>query len=193
MIQQHPDLRDQSYWVTREIIIFGRRFGYTPANAVTLNKQLPNNANPLKDMIKQHIKEEQLKNVTITYNDGVKDFLHKYDDLTRTYAIASTDPMEIVDVDGSGSEAPDTDFKSKQSEISGDKLVLDVSKIVHDAGMLVNDMCQNIRIRLEKEEIVDGKVCDAFGGEFSIKFSYFVSSHRSRMFIVTAGTMAGYA
>ncbi|KAG4076946.1 hypothetical protein HA402_015933 [Bradysia odoriphaga] len=159
MIQQHPDLKGQSFWITREIIIFGRRFGYTPA--VTLSKQLPNNENPIKDMIKQHIKEEQLKNVTITFNDRVKDFLQKYDDLTKTYSISATDPLEIVDVDGSGSEPIDMDFNSRRSEISGDKLVLDVNKIIHDAGMLVNDMCHNIRIKLEKEEIVDGVLCSS--------------------------------
>lgn len=156
MIQQHPDLKGQSLWMTREIIIFGRRFGYTPANVVAVTKPLPNNENPFKDMIKQHIKDEQLKNVTITYDDRVKDFLKKYDDLTRTHAITPADAVEIVDVDGSGCEASEMNLNSSQSEISGDKLVLDVNKIVHDAGTLVNDMCHNIRIKLEKEEIVDG-------------------------------------
>ncbi|XP_037035814.1 uncharacterized protein LOC119073993 [Bradysia coprophila] len=161
MIQQHPDLKDHSFWITREIIIFGRRFGYTPANAVTLSKHILNNENPFKDMIKQHIKEEQLKNVTITFNDRVKDFLQKYDDLKKTYSITATDPLEIVDVDGSGSEPLGMDLNSRQNEISGDKLVLDVNKIVHDAGLLVNDMCHNIRIKLEKEEIVDGVLCSS--------------------------------
>lgn len=158
MIHGHPDLKNQLLWMTREIIIFGRRFGYTPANAFTLNKQqLENNQNPFKDMIKQHIKGEQLKNVTITYNSKIKDFMKKYDDLTNTHSITSTGPVEIVDVDGD-EETPNLEFKTKPTQVCGDKLVLDVNKIIQTGGTLVNDICHDIQIKLYKEEIVDGMV-----------------------------------
>lgn len=154
MLQQHPDLKSQLSWLTREVIIFGRRFGYTPANAFTVHKQLQSNENQLKDMIKQHIKAEQLKNVTITYNNKIKDFLQKYDDLTSTCAIPSTGSLEFVDVDGD--ETPNVEVKTNPTQVGGDKLVLDVNKIIQSGGQLVNDVCHDIQISLDKEEIVDG-------------------------------------
>lgn len=157
MIQQHPDLNNESFWMTREIIIFGRRFGYTPANTVSLTKQLQSNPNPLQDMIKQLIKEEQMKNVTMTYNNSIKDFMKKYDDLTMAYSITSTDPLEIVDIDDD-IEQPNVELKTKLTQIPAGKLVLDVDKIMKSEGVLVNDICHDIKIKLEKEEIVDGKL-----------------------------------
>ncbi len=144
--------------MTREIIIFGRRFGYTPANTVTLNKHHPNTENSFKDIIKQHIKEEQLKNVTITYNEKIKDFLKKYDDLTKLYKVPSTGPPEIIDIDGDDENAKiQLDAKQSETFSTGDKLVLDVNKIMNAGGMLVNDICHDIQINLDKEEIVEGK------------------------------------
>lgn len=155
IIHGHPDLKNQSLWMTREIIIFGRRFGYTPANTFTLHKQIPSNQNPIKDMIKQHIKEEQLKNVTLTYNNKIKDFMKNYEDLTKAYSITSTGPVEIVDVDGDD-QTPNLECKTKSTRVCGDKLVLDVNKITQSGGVLVNDICHDIQIKLDKEEIVDG-------------------------------------
>lgn len=157
MIQQHPDVKNELPWMTREIIIFGRRFGYTPANIVTLTKQPPANQNPLQDMIKQHIKEEQLKNVTLTYSHKIKDFMKKYDDLTIAYSITSTDPLEIVDIDGDV-KTETIETKTKPNQLCGDKLILDVNKIMQSEGVLVNDICHDIQMKLDREEIVDGKL-----------------------------------
>lgn len=157
MLQQHPDLRNETCWMPREIIIFGRRFGFTPANIVTTvtNKHLQNNKDPIKDMIKQHIKEEQLKNMTITFNNKINDFIKEHDDIIRTYSITSSSPMELVDIEGDNEQPPNTEEKPEQS--NSDKLVLDVNKIMQSGGMLVNDICKDIQIKLHQEEIVEGK------------------------------------
>lgn len=141
----------------REIIIFGRRFGYTPANTMTINNKLQNNENPLKDMIKQHMKEEQFQNVTLTYDNKIKGFIKQYDDLIKKYSITSTRPLEYVDIDGDDEE-PNIESESEPTVETGNKLVLDVSKIMESGGMLVNDICRDIRIKLDKEEIANGKL-----------------------------------
>lgn len=192
MIQQHPDLKTQLPWVTREVILFGRRFGYTPANTVTVNKPLQS-SDTLKDLIKQHMKAEQLKNVTLTYNNKVSDFIEKYDNLTRTYSITSTGPLEIVDVDGAN-ETPNIDQKTKLTQPCSDELVLDVNKIMQSGGMLVNDICHDIQIKLEKEEIVDGKCLIDCLTEIERTFpNLHCVLCRCSLFIITTGALAGNA
>lgn len=160
MLQQHPDLKNEPSWMPKEIIVFGRRFGYTPVNTFTsmTNTQLQNN--PLKDLIKQHIKEERLKNITITFNNKINDFIKQYDDLTLTYSItSSSSPLEIIDVDGE-TETPTIELKAKPTQVTSDKLVFDVNKIMQSGGMLVNDICNDIHIKLQPEEIVEGKLVE---------------------------------
>lgn len=157
MLQQHPDLNNQPSWMPREIIIFGRKFGFTPVNILTngTNKQLQNN--PFKDMIKQHIKEERLKNMTITFNNKIHDFIKQHDDLIRAYEIPSSTPSELIDIEGDN-EPQNIKSDKKPAKANGDKLVLDVNKIMQSGGTLVNDICNDIQIKLHQEEIVDGKL-----------------------------------
>lgn len=108
-------------------------------------------------MIKRHIKEEQLKNVTITYNNKVKDFLHKFEYLTKTSTVTTPGSVDVVDVVGDNNVTPVIHEEVKSKEMRSDNVVLDVNKIMHTGGTLVQDICNDIRIKLEKEEIVDGE------------------------------------
>ncbi|KAJ6642351.1 YEATS domain-containing protein 2 [Pseudolycoriella hygida] len=162
MMQQHPDLKNEQLWMVKEIIIFGRRYGYTAANVYTntVDKELQNNENPFKDIIKQHIKDEQMKNYTISSDKKINEFIKVYKNLSSTCSKESTDAIEIVDVDGPD-QTINIDLASNSTQSDGDKLVLDLTKVMQEGGSMVNDVCNEIKIKLHQEEIVEGVLCSS--------------------------------
>lgn len=153
-------------WTIRQIILFGRKFGFTPAlrpNLSMVESKL--NTASYKDMIKNELIKEHLQNDTISFNHRTKEWLDEAD--AKLYKIKKENVQnardvfdsEIIDVDqiaNASSSKVKRGFLEYEKEYCN-KLTLPVENDMRNEFSWIRDMCRSIQIKIQPEELVEGK------------------------------------
>lgn len=179
LIQQHPDLlAPGAYWTTKQLIIFGRKFGYTPAHVPTTGDQsskstksaTSSKSTDLKQMIQTEINREHLMNDTISFNHSVNVWLAKAadslktDDTKHKFRLSIDDDEGIVvddDDNASAEKQKLADIKATEKKPVAELLVPD--NLRTECSWIV-DICRSVQLKLQPEEIVNGKQRNAASG-----------------------------
>lgn len=156
MVAQHPTLKEIGKWSTKEIILYGRWFGYTPQsvlNVKTASIKTENSEN-VRDIVKSAIMREHLQNDIISFNTNLQKWMAQVDANERKYLHPEIDE-QIINIDIENDEdAEQMNVSPKKANHLGGYLPIGRES---DEIMWINEVCRKMQIRFDQEEIVDGK------------------------------------
>lgn len=155
LIAKHKKLSAFNRWTAKEIILYGRWYGYTPQSVITKPVSDTDAEDNVRDMIKTELLREHLQNDTISFNTRLTHWIDNFEE-TRMKGFNKFCSNEIIVVDDDG----ETDLLEKTSgKTKSDKQVsqLFIGNRFHDESMWTSDICRRLQIHLEPEEICDGK------------------------------------
>lgn len=156
MTSKHESLREFSKWSTRDIVLFGRWFGYTPNTVQNLqNSKVKNENEPnVRDMVKSELLKEHLQNDTISFNTKITKWLDETEEnVSKGFIKKLDESIVIVDDDDEGEM-----LKNKTSPLKMKKNLVQLPiQGEHDEIMWINEVCRRTQIRFEQEEIVEGE------------------------------------
>lgn len=156
MASKHTSLKELLKWSTKDIVLFGRWFGYTPKSVQNLQNstiKTENEAN-VRENVKSELMKEHLQNNTISFNTKITKWLDEMDKNVSKGLIKSMDnSIIVVDED-------EDELKQKNTsplKINRNLLQLPIQS-GHDVIMWINDICRRTQTRFEQEEIVEGEL-----------------------------------
>lgn len=167
LCRKHPDLKCMSdkWWTTKEIMLYGRRLGYTPCMEVRDSSACEMNELEIRSVVQSEVKREQLKNSeTLTRRTIVNDWISECEQSVSAFSMRfEEDAMINVDDD----DKDDTNSTRRQSvcddkQTSSGKAVklLQIDKNIAKEYAWVTDACRDIQIQLPSEEMCEGKSFD---------------------------------
>lgn len=156
MIAKHQSLKDLSSWTTKEIVVFGRWFGYMPPSVQNPTKSTidEDKSGNVHEMVKSELMREHLHNDIISFNNKLINWIEGVEDTGIKCSNHITND-EIISVD----EQDDEDSgRSQTSPTKAGKNYLQVAvQTGHDEMMWIHEVCRRTQIRFQQEEIVEGK------------------------------------
>lgn len=165
-------MKTKTIWTTKEIILFARKFAYSPKiQSLSYKEEEDYNENSLKEMIKKEIKREKLSMISSTsYNHDIYEWLSEF----SKKVISVKDEVEVINVDDDD-EVEDNvvknrKFVSPQKCIDGSKTVMSLKYGLETEGAWVTELCSEISINLKAEEIIKGWLFNNFVQVFSLSF-----------------------
>lgn len=151
-------MKTKTIWTTKEIILFARKFAYSPKiQYLTYKEDEDYNENSIKEMIKKEIKREKLTMISSTsYNHDIYEWLNEF----SSKIISVKDEIEVINVDDDDVEEDvfNTKFVSPQKCIEGLKTVMTLKPDLESEGTWVTQLCNDISINLKSEEIIKGSI-----------------------------------
>lgn len=169
LLSKHPTVsKFTPEWTTRQIVVFARNFCFTPALYPPLSET--NTASKLttasyKDIIKDELIREHLQNDTISFNHRIRNWLNDAD--TKLYkirkeSVQNDKPIlnsEVIIVDDevdalNSSKDKVALLESKEENLSKD--ILPVKNDMQNEYLWVRDICRNLQIKYQPEEIIEG-------------------------------------
>lgn len=152
-------MKTKTIWTTKEIILFARKFAYSPKiQSLTYKEDEDYNENSLKEIIKKEIKREKLSMISSTsYNHDIYEWLNE----VSKKIISVKDEIEVINVDDCDfvedkSNLVNGKFISPQKCIDGSKTVMALQNDLEREGAWVTELCSDISINLKSEEIIKG-------------------------------------
>lgn len=152
-------MKTKTIWTTKEIILFARKFAYSPKiQNVTYKEEEDYNENSIKEMIKKEIKREKLTMISSTsYNHDIYEWLNEF----SKKVIPVKDEVEVINVDDDDVEedvlnGKNNKFVSPQKCIDGSKTTMALKYDLETEGAWVSQLCSDISINLKSEEIIKG-------------------------------------
>lgn len=166
LVAQHATLKRFRKWTTKEIVLYGRWFGYTPQcvfNLKRLSIKTEDSEN-VRDIVKSEIMREHLQNDIISFNTNLKNWISQIES-NEIKCVNQKIGEQIIDID------IENDEESDQREISPKKannhcMQLPIVK-GSDEIMWINEVSRKMQIRFDQEEIVDGKCAKSMDSESS--------------------------
>lgn len=166
LISKHMLLRG-SAWTTKQIILFARTYGYSPMPIAEAIPSANKDDIELKNIIKSELMREHLQNDSISFNRPIIDWLTESEEKlekkkpTGHLGTSHSEAEEIIVVDdiesvpnkGERGGRP-LDDSSALPEVG--KLYLPIETRFQDEASWVADVCRDVQIRLQPEEIVEG-------------------------------------
>lgn len=142
-------------WSTRETVLYGRWFGYTPRSVFShLNSGVKDGSSQnVRDIVKSELMREHLESDVISFNRKLVKWIDEWDSNgVNGLKQATNEPIIVVDeLDDDKTEA-----KHANASTSDNKLVqLPIQKGI-DEIMWINDTCRKMQIRFDEEEIASG-------------------------------------
>lgn len=166
-------MKTKTIWTTKEIILFARKFAYSPKiQSLSYKEEEDYNENSLKEMIKKEIKREKLSMISSTsYNHDIYEWLNEF----SKKVISVKDEVEVINVDDDDEEMEDNVVKhnkyvSPPKCIDGSKTVMSLKYDLETEGAWVSELCSDISINLKAEEIIKGWIFNNFLQVFSLRF-----------------------
>lgn len=155
-------------WTTKQIILFARTYGYSPMPSVDATPSDNKDKSELKSIIKSELMREHLQNDSISFNRPIIDWLDKAEQNLETRKhdgkvgdVEDTiEEMIIVDDIGSGEPNEGKQLSSRLnagSTVDAGKLHLPIDARFQEESSWITDICRDVQIRLQPEEIVEGK------------------------------------
>lgn len=152
-------MKTKTIWTTKEIILFARKFAYSPKiQHLTYKEDEDYNENSIKEMIKKEIKREKLTMISSTsYNHDIYEWLNEF----SKKVISVKEEVEVInvdddDVEGDVMNGKNIKFVSPQKCIDGTKTVMALKNDLETEGAWVSQLCSDISINLKSEEIIKG-------------------------------------
>lgn len=157
-------------WTTKQIILFARTYGYSPTPTVEATPSENRGDIELMNMIKSELMREHLRNDSISFNRPITDWLAEAErnldtrrqDGTKCDSDNAIDEIVIVDdiecVESKGESRVGRQL-NESSEVEAKKLHLPIETSFQDECSWITDVCRDAQIRLQSEEIVEGKRC----------------------------------
>lgn len=147
-------------WTTKEILLFARRLGHTPAFIENDANQCDNIE--LKTIIQSEIKREQLNSDTVTLRTMVTDWLTKMENITvatQYHNDHDDDDNLVINID----ECDDNKIRKSNANICVEQQMprnnmqwLRIDDNISKESTWVSDICRDIQIYLAPEEICKG-------------------------------------
>lgn len=162
LVSKHKHLINFKKWSTKEIIIYGRWYGYTPQSTIIRNAPVQQAEPNVRDMIKSELIREHLQNDTISFNTRMNNWIQVIEETTLKGSNSAFKTIEdqIIVVDDDDRNDSDETKKSinqltqqKQSNLT--HLLTD--NRYQNELMWINDICRRSQIRFEPEQIEEGK------------------------------------
>lgn len=169
LLKQHKDLQTFPAWTTKEIVVFARKFGYTPTFTGNWSiksevKVKPATQNNLSSIIKKQIKRERLKTDTLSFSNRITDWISNCSNLEKGIMsdVGNVDDDDIICVDDIPEcrkqikLEPDLVASSKTTAADVNKQWMPIEASISKEITWVTDVCREIEINLHPEEIVKG-------------------------------------
>lgn len=158
LIAKHTALKDFRKWTTKQVVLYGRWFGYTPQSVFKLKTpSIPTaNAENVHEIVKSEIMREHLQNDIISFNTRLRNWIARVE-TNEMKCLNKKIGDQIIDID------IENDAESDQKEISPKKVNNHCMQLPITTGsnelMWINEVTRKMQIRFGQEEIVDGKFC----------------------------------
>lgn len=156
LVLRHESLKNKPKWSTKDIVLFGRWFGYTPQSVVqqkpAIKEEKPEQN--VREMVKSELIREHLQNDSISFNKKLTKWIDDVEESVTKGLLRSTDD-EIVVVDNDDDEKEQC--KKHISPLKTSKNCLDLPSQSHTEVMWINEVCRRTQIRFGQEEIVEGE------------------------------------
>lgn len=169
---------DDSIWTTKEILTFSRRHGYIPYSLKSPTNNVKSSTeeeseetttaprtSELKNIIKNEINRvRQQKVTTITHNHEIYDWINRFVD-HQLSTVKDEAPINVID-DGDDQDQKTNRLGSLSSQttiVSDEKkqLWLPLPASLEKETQFVTDICDEIGIRLQPEELIEGVIFPA--------------------------------
>lgn len=158
LIAKHKQFTDTPKWSTKEIVIYGRCYGYTPPSVIVKKLPNPNVNENVRDIVKIELIKERLQNDMISFNSRLTNWIENFDEKS----IKGPNKLlndEIITVDD---DEPSEKMKKSPNDIKSEKNSELPHLLIQDKYqnelMLVNDICRRHQIHCEPEEIDGGNL-----------------------------------
>lgn len=155
LVAKHPSFSKLPKWSTKEIVLFGRWFGYTPQSVFNLkNPKTLEQSQNAQNTVKSEMPQPHLHTDVISFNTMLLKWIEGVEDAAMKCMIQSNDEQMIV-VDENEDDA--THNKSTSPlKTSNNCMQLPIENGLNEI-MWINEVCRKTQIRFEQEEIVEGK------------------------------------
>lgn len=154
-------------WTTRQIIVFARKFGFTPAlHPNPSTEETKSNPSTYKDVIKNELIKEHLQNDTISFNHRIKEWLDvaeakllkiRKENVSVADDILDTEIIDVDDLSDTTSSSTKMKYLDCKEEYSN-KLVLPVENNLQNEFSWIRDLCRGLQIKIQPEELVEGRL-----------------------------------
>lgn len=152
LVQKHDSLREFQKWSTKDIVLFGRWFGYTPQSVFNLQKSTVQSEQNVRDMVKSELIREHLQNDTISFNKKLTKWIDEVEETSKNVKELMDDEIIIVD-----DEETDDQLKKDSSPLKfGENCIHLPLQSGHDELMWINEEFRKMQIRFGQEEIIEG-------------------------------------
>lgn len=156
LVAKHATLSKLPKWSTKEIILFGRWFGYIPQSVFNINKSknMATTQNAQNNEVKSEMPLEHSHTDVISFNTKLLKWIEGVEDAAMKCMIQSIDEQILV-VDEN--EDDDTHNKSTSPmKTNNNCMQLPIENGLSEI-MWINEVCRKMQIRFEPEEIIEGK------------------------------------
>lgn len=151
---KHESLKDLPKWSTKNIILFGRWFGYTPQSLVQKSSAVNDgHEQNVREMVKSELIREHLQNDIISFNKKLTKWIDVVEENVTKGVLKSMDDTIIV-VDDKDEDDQDNKYNSPL-KTNQNCMQLPIQR--QDEVMWINEVCRRTQIRFGQEEIVEGK------------------------------------
>lgn len=158
LITKHKQFTDTRKWSTKEIVIYGRCYGYTPPSVIVKKLSDPNAKENFRDIVKTELIKEHLQNDMISLNTRLTNWIESIDEkYMKGVNKWLNDEIITVDDDDPSEKMEKSQTNLKRQNDSKLPHLLVEDKYQNEL-MLVNDICRRHQIHCEPEEIDDGNL-----------------------------------
>lgn len=166
LVAKHQTLKEMQKWSTKEVVLFGRWFGYTPVSVFRIQNSIKKEESlNIRDIVKSEIMREHLQNDAISFNTKLVKWIEGVEESEMKCLNQSFDE-KFINVDSEIEEIPDKKFTSP---LKTNKNCLQLP-IENGLGEItwINEVCRKMQVRFEQEEIVEGESKEIYSVPLSI-------------------------
>lgn len=151
---KHDALKLLPKWSTKDIVLFGRWFGYTPQSVVQQFSAAEEKSEPnVREMVKSELIREHLQNDIISFNRKLTKWIDDVEENVTKGSFKSTDEKIIV-VDDDDDDEHDKKHTSPL-KLNNNCMQLPIQN--QSEVMWINEVCRRTQIRFGQEKIVEGE------------------------------------
>lgn len=155
MILKHESVKDLRQWSTKDIILFGRWFRYTPQSVVqqsSVKMEAPEHN--VREIVKSELIREHLQNDIISFNKKLTKWIDDVEEnVTKGMLRSLHDDIIVVDDEDANGED-----KKYTSPLKTNKNCMQLPIQCQNEVLWINEVCRRTQIRFGQEEIVEGEI-----------------------------------
>lgn len=156
LVAKHATLKAFRQWTAKEVVLYGRWFGYTPQSVFKSKTPSITTENPenVRDIVKSELMREHLQNDIISFNARLRRWIAQVE-TNEIKCLNQKLGDQIIDIDIENDDGPDP--KEISPKKANDQCMqLPIAK-GSDELPWINEICRKMQIQFGQEEIVEGK------------------------------------